>query len=154
MTRRDVLTAAELTAVTVALAASLPMLAHAANWGAAWGGPALLGTLTALMLLVPTVWLLLIHLTAEALRTWRLRREYASLPPSARHPLGVPARRDDSTFDAYATEYMREGHRAAAYAMGETGATGRHSAPSWAVGEPLDGTWSAPVAEGARRAAA
>lgn len=126
MTRRDVLTAAELTAVTVALAASLPMLAHAANWGASWGGPALLGGLTALLLIVPVVWLWLWHLTSEGLRTWRLRREWASLPPSARQPLQMPRRRDDALFDAYETEYMGEARRVAAYAMGEGGATGRH----------------------------
>jgi hypothetical protein len=113
--RRTVLAAAELTTVTITLAASVPILAHAANYGHAWGNPALAGAIVALALLVPITLVLL----SVGMWEWRaraaVRRERADMPPSARTPLWSAR---DTVFEDYAVEYMSA-----------PDASGRHSAP-------------------------
>jgi hypothetical protein len=120
------LAAAELTAVTITLAASVPILAHAANYGTAWGAPALAGALVALALLVPVTLALLLVETWQWRARASARRNQADMPSSARTPLW---RAGDALFEDYAAEYMSEARYSVAYAMGEAGATGRHSAP-------------------------
>lgn len=130
MTRRETLTAVELAAVATALGASLPILAHAVNYGVSWAGPALFGALVLTMILAAVAPSLLM----VGIWQWGQRmRERADVPPSARgllwpdrDPVEIQAWDRDNPEppqDAY------EAARRARYGPTSTGAAGRHSAP-------------------------
>lgn len=130
MTRRNVLTAVELAAVTTALGASLPILAHAANYGCDWAGPALFGTLVAGMILAPVAATLLLI----AAWKWASRSRADNTPPSARFPLWPTP--DSAEIQAWDREHPQphqdayEAARRARYEATSTGTAGRHSAPA------------------------
>lgn len=121
MTRRNVLTAVELTLVTAVLAAAVPILAHATNYGTPWGAPALAGAVVLGSMLAPTALALLL---IGAWRWGHRDRDQITAAPSA--PYARVPRRDDAAFD----DYMRHARHAAAWAAGEQASTtGRHAMP-------------------------
>ena len=136
MTRRNLLTAVELAATAAALTASLPILAHAADYGVGrWAAPALFASVILAVTITPAACLLLLIVVWQ----WgQQRRDRAVMPPSARTPLWqVPERDEFRAWDQAHPEPHRAAYEVARQARCAP-VSGRHVAASCEPGIPAE----------------